>query len=78
MHCKINNIVTIGSFACSRNFSLFFLNVRGANACKFYFVIYAIAGIIFKSELCNFFRARFYCLLKNSDILFGSDHKREI
>ena len=45
-------------------------------------IISAIAGISLKSELLDFFQINFCrdneCLLKNSDILFGSEYKQEI
>ena len=45
------------------------------------FIISAISGIILKSESFNFFSVQFLsdseCLLKNSDILFDGEYKRE-
>ena len=37
----------------------------------------AIAGILLKSHEFNFFSAILVVILENSDILFGSDYKRE-
>ena len=46
---------------------------------KYVFIISAIAGILLKSQdVYFFFSSIFVVILNNSDILFGSEYKREI